>query len=69
MSDAHYNAVGSDPVVPAAPVLAAAALGVSNEATATACIGFTSGRVAHLAAYMFRVPGSSTLASVAGFAW
>jgi uncharacterized MAPEG superfamily protein len=55
-------------VVFAALVLVAHALGVSNEATATACVVYFWARIVHLAAYTFRVSWVRTLAFVVGFA-
>src|SRR5258706_2690353 len=66
MIKAHDNAV-ENLVVFAALVLTAHALGVSNEATATACCVYFWARVVHLAAYTFRIPWVRTLAFVAGF--
>ncbi len=66
MIKAHDNAV-ENLVVFAALVLTAHALGVSNEATVTACCVYFWARVVHLAAYTFRIPWVRTLAFVAGF--
>jgi hypothetical protein len=54
---AHYNAV-ENLVVFAALVLAAHAAGLSNSATATACVAYFWARVVHALAYSFAVPGS-----------
>lgn len=66
MMKAHANAV-ENLVVFAALVLAAHALGVSNGATATACVVYFWARVVHLAAYTFAVPWVRTLAFAVGF--
>lgn len=66
MIKAHDNAV-ENLVVFAALVLTAHVLGVSNEATVTACCVYFWARVVHLAAYTFRIPWVRTLAFVAGF--
>jgi uncharacterized MAPEG superfamily protein len=63
---AHFNAV-ENLVIFAALVLAAQAAGVSNNATATACVVYFWARVAHLVAYAFAVPWVRTLAFVVGF--
>ena len=66
MIKAHENAI-ENLVVFATLVLAAHALGVSNEATVTACSVYFWARVVHLAAYTLRIPWVRTLAFVAGF--
>jgi uncharacterized MAPEG superfamily protein len=66
MMAAHDNAV-ENLVVFAALVLAAHALGISNGATATACMVYFWARVVHLAAYTFAVPWVRTLAFAVGF--
>jgi uncharacterized MAPEG superfamily protein len=63
---AHVNAV-ENLVIFAALVPAAQAAGVSNSATATACVVYFWARVAHLVAYAFAVPWVRTLAFVVGF--
>lgn len=63
---AHVNAV-ENLVVFAALVLAAHAAGVSNSATAGACVVFFWARVVHVAAYTFAVPWVRTLAFAVGF--
>jgi uncharacterized MAPEG superfamily protein len=63
---AHSNAV-ENLVVFAALVLAAQAAGISNGATATACVVFFWARVVHVLAYTFAVPWVRTLAFTAGF--
>src|SRR6266487_4358377 len=55
MMAAHEIAV-ENLVVFAGLVLAAHALGISNSATATACVVYFWARVVHLAAYTFAVP-------------
>lgn len=66
MKAAHANAV-ENLVVFAALVLAAQALGVSNGATATACMVYFWARVVHLLAYTFAVPWVRTLGFTVGF--
>jgi len=66
MLAAHENAV-ENLVVFAALVLAAHALGVSNAATAGACVVYFWARVVHLAAYTFKVPWVRTLAFAVGW--
>jgi uncharacterized MAPEG superfamily protein len=66
MMAAHDNAV-ENLVVFAGLVLAAHALGISNGATATACVVYFWARVVHLAAYTFAVPWVRTLAFAVGF--
>jgi uncharacterized MAPEG superfamily protein len=66
MMKAHENAV-ENLVVFATLVLAAHALGVSNEATVMACCVYFWARVVHLIAYTLRIPWVRTLAFVAGF--
>jgi uncharacterized MAPEG superfamily protein len=66
MKAAHANAV-ENLVVFAALVLAAQAVGVSNGATAAACVIYFWARLAHLVAYTFAVPWVRTIAFVVGF--
>jgi uncharacterized MAPEG superfamily protein len=66
MMKAHDNAV-ENLVVFAALVLAAHAAGVSNAATATACVVYFWARVVHLGAYTFALPWVRTLAFAVGF--
>lgn len=66
MKAAHANAV-ENLVVFAAFVLAAQALGVSNGATAAACMVYFWARVVHLLAYTFAVPWVRTLGFAVGF--
>jgi uncharacterized MAPEG superfamily protein len=66
MMAAHDNAV-ENLVVFAALVLAAHALGVSNAATAGACVVYFWARAVHLAAYTFRIPWVRTLAFTVGW--
>jgi len=66
MMAAHENAV-ENLVIFAGLVLAAHALGISNNATATACVVYFWARVVHLAAYTFAVPWVRTLAFAVGF--
>jgi uncharacterized MAPEG superfamily protein len=66
MMKAHVNAV-ENLVIFATLVLAAQALNVINNVTATACVVYFWARVVHLAAYTFAVPWVRTLAFVAGF--
>ena len=63
---AHANAV-ENLVVFAALVLAAYAAGVSNAATAGACMVYFWARIVHVAAYTFAVPWVRTLAFTVGF--
>lgn len=63
---AHANAV-ENLVVFAALVLVAHAVGVSNGATAGACVVYFWARVAHVLAYTFAVPWVRTLAFAVGF--
>lgn len=63
---AHSNAV-ENLVVFAALVLAAHAVGISNGATATACVVFFWARVVQVAAHTFAVPWVRTLAFAVGF--
>lgn len=63
---AHLNAV-ENLVVFAALVLAAHALGVSNNAIATAATVYFWARVLHVFAYTFAVPWVRTLAFAVGF--
>jgi uncharacterized MAPEG superfamily protein len=67
MKAAHANAI-ENLVVFATLVLVANALGVTNAATATACMVYFWARVVHLLAYTFGVPWLRTLAFAAGFA-
>jgi uncharacterized MAPEG superfamily protein len=67
MMAAHDNAV-ENLVVFAALVLAAHALGVSNAATAGACVVYFWARAIHLAAYTFGIPWVRTLAFTVGWA-
>jgi uncharacterized MAPEG superfamily protein len=62
----HANAV-ENLVVFAALVLVAHAAGVSNSATATACMVYFWARVIHPGAYTFAVPWLRTLAFAVGF--
>jgi len=66
MFAAHENAV-ENLVVFAALVLAAHAVGVSNAATAGACVVYFWARVVHVAAYTFKVPWVRTLAFAVGW--
>ena len=63
---AHSNAV-ENLVVFAALVLAAHAAGISNSATAMACVVYFWARVVHVLAYTFAVPWVRTLAFTVGF--
>jgi uncharacterized MAPEG superfamily protein len=63
---AHSNAV-ENLVVFAALVLAAHAAGISNSATAMACMVYFWARVVHVAAYTFAVPWVRTLGFTVGF--
>lgn len=63
---AHSNAV-ENLIVFAALVLAAHAAGISNGATATACIVYLWARVAHAVAFTFAIPWVRTLAFAVGF--
>ncbi|MGE5115469.1 MAG: MAPEG family protein [Betaproteobacteria bacterium] len=63
---AHHNAV-ENLVVFAALVLAAQAAGVSNGATATACVVYFWARVVHALAYTLAWPWVRTLAFAVGF--
>lgn len=63
---AHANAV-ENLVVFAALVLAAHAAGVSNSATAGACMVYFWARIVHVVAYTFAVPWVRTLAFAVGF--
>lgn len=63
---AHANAV-ENLVVFAALVLVAHAAGVSNGATATACVVYFWARVVHVLVYTFAVPWLRTLAFTVGF--
>ncbi len=63
---AHSNAI-ENLVVFAALVLAAHAAGVSNSATATACVVYFWARLAHALAYTLAVPWVRTLAFAVGF--
>ena len=66
MMKAHLNAV-ENLVVFAALVLAAHALGVSNNAIATAAIVYFWARLVHVFAYTYAVPWVRTLAFTVGF--
>ena len=66
MKAAHYNAVENLAVF-AALVLIADLAGVKGEATALACVTYFWARVAHFAAYTFRVSWVRTVAFVVGF--
>ena len=63
---AHANAV-ENPVVFAALVLAAHALGVSNNAIATAAMVYFWARVVHAVVYTFGIPWLRTLSFTVGF--
>lgn len=63
---AHFNAV-ENLVIFAALVLAAHALGVSNNAIATAAIVYFWARLVHVLAYTFAIPWVRTLAFAVGF--
>lgn len=67
MKAAHANAV-ENLVVFATLVLVAQALGISNGATATACMVYFWARLVHVAAYTFALPWVRTLAFAVGFA-
>lgn len=67
MKAAHYNAV-ENLVIFAALVLAAQAVGVSNNATVMACMIYFWARLVHLLAFTFAVPWVRTLSFSAGFA-
>lgn len=66
MKAAHANAV-ENLVVFAALVLTAHAIGVSNSATATACMVYFWARFVHWLAYTLAVPWVRTIAFVVGF--
>jgi len=66
MKAAHANAV-ENLVVFAAFVLAAHMIGVSNSATATACMVYFWARFVHWLAYSLAVPWVRTIAFVVGF--
>ena len=66
MRAAHANAV-ENLVVFAALVLAANALGVSNNATTAACMVYFWARFVHWLAYTLAVPWVRTIAFVVGF--
>ena len=66
MMKAHLNAI-ENLVIFAILVLAAQALNVTNNVTATACVVYFWARVVHLGAYTFAVPWVRTLAFAAGF--
>ena len=66
LKKAHANAV-ENLVVFAALVLAAQAAGLSNGATATACVAYFWARVVHALAYTFALPWIRTLAFAVGF--
>jgi uncharacterized MAPEG superfamily protein len=63
---AHANAI-ENLVVFATLVLVAQALGISNAATAGACVAYFWARIVHALAYTFAVPWVRTLAFTAGF--
>jgi len=63
---AHANAV-ENLVIFAALVLVAQLAGVSNAATAAACVVFFWARVVHVLAYTFGIPWVRTLAFAVGF--
>jgi uncharacterized MAPEG superfamily protein len=63
---AHSNAV-ENLIVFAALVLAAHAAGISNSATAAACVVYFWARVAHALAFTFAIPWIRTLAFTVGF--
>ena len=63
---AHYNAV-ENLVVFAALVLAAHAVGISNNVTAAACVVYFWARLVHALAFTFAVPWVRTLAFAVGF--
>jgi uncharacterized MAPEG superfamily protein len=66
MMKAHVNAV-ENLVIFATLVLAAQAVNITNNVTATACVVYFWARVVHLAAYTFGVPWVRTLAFAVGF--
>ncbi|MBE0625096.1 MAG: MAPEG family protein [Burkholderiales bacterium] len=66
LKKSHANAV-ENLVVFAALVLAAQAAGISNSATATACVVYFWARLVHALAYTFAIPWIRTLAFTAGF--
>jgi uncharacterized MAPEG superfamily protein len=66
MMKAHLNAV-ENLVIFATLVLAAQAVNVTSEVTATACVVYFWARVVHLVAYTFAVPWVRTLAFAVGF--
>ena len=66
MMRAHRNAI-ENLVVFGVLVLAAQAAGISNGATALACVLYFWARVVHLLAYTFALPWVRTLAFVGGF--
>jgi uncharacterized MAPEG superfamily protein len=66
MRAAHANAV-ENLVVFAALVLAAQVIGLSNGATAAACMIYFWARVVHFLAYTFAVPWVRTLGFAVGF--
>jgi len=66
MQKSHANAV-ENLVVFAALVLAAQAAGISNSATATACVVYFWARLVHTLAYTFAIPWVRTLAFTVGF--
>jgi uncharacterized MAPEG superfamily protein len=63
---AHANAV-ENLVVFATLVLVADAMGISNDAVATAAVVYFWARVVHVLAYTFAIPWVRTLAFVVGF--
>jgi uncharacterized MAPEG superfamily protein len=66
MMKAHVNAV-ENLVIFATLVLAAQALNVTNNVTATACMVYFWARVVHLAVYTLAIPWARTLAFTVGF--
>lgn len=66
MKKAHENAV-ENLVIFATLVLALQVVGVSNEATAMACVVYFWARFVHFLAYTFKIPWVRTLAFVVGF--
>ena len=66
MNAAHYNAV-ENLVVFAVLVLVAQGVGVSNDATALACIIYFWARVIHLVTHTLAIPWIRTVAFVVGF--
>ena len=66
MKAAHVNAV-ENLVIFAALVLAAQAVGISNNATVMACVVYFWARVVHFLVYTFRLPWVRTIAFTVGF--